>query len=128
MRHFRSIVLIIAVLFQTGSGAVGMRAMTVGAKVPACPMECCAAVQQAEADSCACSVAPASEQAPATPASLPSQVGRDILPVVYWKAQESFFQAPLPAIGSQKEFAMTDAQELTTPHVQLPVLFCAILI
>jgi hypothetical protein len=93
-------------------------------------MECCAWIQEMEQESasdCARSSTPA-EQAPAAPASLPSQAGRDIVPVVYWKAQENAFQAPLPALEPQKEFAIADAQELTSPRVRLPVLFCAILI
>ena len=132
MQYFRSIVLVVAVLIQTVSGSVGLRAMTAGEKEPACPMECCAGIQETEqgnanASTCACSAAP-TEQAPAVPASLPPHAGRDIVPVVYWKAQESIFQAPLPAIEPQKEFAIADAHELATPHVRLPVLFCAILI
>ncbi len=130
MQYFRSIVLAMAVLIQTASGSVGLRAMTAGGNESACLMECCAWIQEMEQESasaCACSSTPV-EQAPAAPASLPPLAGRDIVPVVYWKAQESIFQAPLPALESEKEFAIADALELTSPHVRLPVLFCAILI
>ena len=135
MRHFRSIVLIFAVLLQALPGAVGLRAMTMttAKHAPTCAMDCCAWIQEQEqheaaaADTCAC--APTSEQQqPATPPSLPSQSTRDVIPVVYWKAQEEVPQPVAPLSEPQSSFVMTDASEQATPHVRLPVLFCAILI
>jgi hypothetical protein len=137
MRQFRSIVLIFAVLLQALPGAVGLRAMTMTAKhAPKCTMDCCAWIQEVEqqqqeansnSNSCAC--APTSEQQqPTTPPSLPSQSTRDVIPAVYWKAQEDVPQPAAPLSEPQSGFVMTDASEQTTPHVRLPVLFCAILI
>lgn len=130
MRHFRSIVLIIAVLLQALPGAVGLRAMGVTTEpVPNCEMDCCAWIQEMEQeeDSCACSPV-SGEQIPTAPPTIPSQSTRDVIPVVSWKAQEDVLQAVPLLSEPQSSFAMTDAQELATPHVRLPVLFCAILI
>ena len=131
MRHFRSIVLIFAILLQALPGAVGLRAMgmSTAAEAAKCDMDCCAWIQeleQQEADSCTCSPA-SEEQLPTTP-PIPSQSTRDVVPALYWKAQEEALQPAAPINEPSSTFAMTDAQELATPHVRLPVLFCAILI
>jgi hypothetical protein len=134
MRHFRSIVLIFAVLLQALPGAVGLRTMTMttAKHAPTCAMDCCASMQgqdQQEADSNTCACAPTSEQPqPTAPPTIPSQSTRDVIPVVYWKAQEDTLQPAAPLSELQSHFTLTDASEQATPHVRLPVLFCAILI
>ncbi|QIF01802.1 hypothetical protein [Roseimicrobium sp. ORNL1] len=133
MRHFRSIVLIFAVLLQALPGAVGLRAMTMttAKHAPSCTMDCCASVQEQDqqeaANTCAC--APTSEQQqPTELPTIPSQSTRDVIPVVYWKSQEAVPQPAAPLSEQQSHFTLTDASEQATPHVRLPVLFCAILI
>lgn len=134
MRHLRSIILCIAVLFQALPGAVGLHALAVAneMKAPECEMDCCAWMrQEAELrDSCMCSPTPEEPQQPTTPATLPPLAGRDIVPVVYWKsAQESAFPISAPAATPQVLCrGASETQDLATPHVRLPVLFCAILI
>ncbi|RBP44203.1 hypothetical protein DES53_10422 [Roseimicrobium gellanilyticum] len=130
MRHFRSIVLIIAVLLQALPGAVGLRAMGMAAEAtPKCEMDCCAWVQQVEQEENTCACAPATEQQqPTAPPTIPSQSARDVIPVVYWKAQEDILQPAAPISEPQSSFVTTDASEKATPHVRLSVLFCAILI
>jgi hypothetical protein len=130
MRHFRSIVLIIAVLLQALPGAVGLRAMGVTAESgPKCAMDCCAWIHEMEQEENTCACAPTSEQQqPATPPTVPSQSARDVIPLVYWKAQEDVLQSAALLSEPQASFVMTDASEMATPHVRLSVLFCAILI
>jgi hypothetical protein len=130
MSHFRSIALIIAVLLQALPGVVGLRAMGMPAEpAPSCEMECCAWIQELEQEQNTCACSPASqEQSPATSPTIPSQSTRDVIPVVYWKAQEDVLQSQAPVSQPQSGLVMADASEKATPHVRLPVLFCAILI
>lgn len=136
MRHFRSIVLILAVLLQALPGAVGLRAMTMttAKHAPKCAMDCCASIQEQDQQeatngSSTCACAPTSEQQqPTAPPTIPSQSTRDVIPVVYWKAQEDILRPVAPISEPQLHFTLTDASEQATPHVRLPVLFCAILI